>query len=34
MLEEAAALYQRTLAITTGLSAPYTNLAAIYKQQV
>jgi hypothetical protein len=34
MVNVAATFYKATLAVTTGLSAPYSNLAAIYKQQV
>lgn len=30
----AASFYKATLSVTTGLSAPYNNLAVIYKQQV
>ena len=30
----AATYYKATLAVTTGLSAPFSNLAIIYKQQV
>jgi protein O-GlcNAc transferase len=33
MVNVAATFYKATLAVTTGLSAPYSNLAAIYKQQ-
>lgn len=34
MLAAAASYYKATLAVTTGLSAPFNNLAVIYKQQV
>jgi hypothetical protein len=34
MMDIAASLYMATLTVTTGLSAPYNNLAMIYKQQV
>lgn len=34
MLSSAAAFYKATLSVTTGLSAPFSNLAIIYKQQV
>lgn len=34
MMDVAASLYMATLTVTTGLSAPYNNLAIIYKQQV
>lgn len=34
MLPAAASYYKATLAVTTGLSAPFNNLAVIYKQQV
>lgn len=30
----AASYYKATLTVTTGLSAPFNNLAIIYKQQV
>jgi protein O-GlcNAc transferase len=33
MMDIAASLYMATLTVTTGLSAPYNNLAMIYKQQ-
>lgn len=33
-MDVAASLYMATLTVTTGLSAPYNNLAIIYKQQV
>jgi protein O-GlcNAc transferase len=33
MPNEALTLYKQTIAVTTGLSAPYNNLATIYKQQ-
>ena len=34
MSAAAASCYKATLAVTTGLSAPFSNLAVIYKQQV
>ena len=34
MVAAAASYYKATLAVTTGLSAPFNNLAVIYKQQV
>lgn len=34
MVAAAASYYKATLSVTTGLSAPYNNLAIIYKQQV
>jgi len=34
MIGTAAQYYKATLSVTTGLSAPYNNLAIIYKQQV
>lgn len=34
MVSTAASYYKATLAVTTGLSAPFNNLAVIYKQQV
>lgn len=34
MLAAAASYYKATLTVTTGLSAPFNNLAVIYKQQV
>lgn len=34
MVAAAASYYKATLNVTTGLSAPYNNLAIIYKQQV
>ena len=34
MVSSAASYYKATLAVTTGLSAPFSNLAVIYKQQV
>lgn len=34
MVNVAANFYKATLAVTSGLSAPYNNLATIYKQQV
>ena len=34
MVAAAAQYYKATLNVTTGLSAPYNNLAIIYKQQV
>ncbi|GLT71032.1 hypothetical protein SLA2020_430770 [Shorea laevis] len=34
MLSAAASFYKATLSVTTGLSAPFNNLAIIYKQQV
>lgn len=34
MINVAAQCYKATLAVTSGLSAPYSNLALIYKQQV
>jgi hypothetical protein len=34
MLSAAASCYKATLSVTTGLSAPFNNLAIIYKQQV
>jgi hypothetical protein len=34
MINVAATFYKATLSVTTGLSAPYSNLATIYKQQV
>lgn len=34
MIGTAASFYRATLAVTTGLSAPFSNLAVIYKQQV
>jgi protein O-GlcNAc transferase len=34
MVNVAATFYKATLSVTTGLSAPYSNLATIYKQQV
>jgi len=34
MLDIAASHFMAVLAVTTGLSAPYNNLAMIYKQQV
>lgn len=34
MIGTAAQYYKATLNVTTGLSAPYNNLAIIYKQQV
>lgn len=34
MVGAAASYYKATLAVTTGLSAPFNNLAVIYKQQV
>jgi tetratricopeptide (TPR) repeat protein len=33
MVNVAATFYKATLSVTTGLSAPYSNLATIYKQQ-
>lgn len=33
-MSAAAQCYKATLAVTTGLSAPFNNLAIIYKQQV
>lgn len=34
MVATAASYYKATLSVTTGLSAPFNNLAIIYKQQV
>jgi hypothetical protein len=34
MVSTAATFYKATLSVTTGLAAPYSNLATIYKQQV
>lgn len=34
MTNVAAQCYKATLAVTSGLSAPFNNLAVIYKQQV
>lgn len=34
LVNTAANFYKATLSVTTGLSAPYSNLATIYKQQV
>lgn len=34
MVAAAASYYKATLSVTTGLSAPFNNLAVIYKQQV
>lgn len=34
MVAAAASYYKATLTVTTGLSAPFNNLAIIYKQQV
>lgn len=34
MVSTAASYYKATLTVTTGLSAPFNNLAIIYKQQV
>lgn len=34
MVATAASYYNVTLTVTTGLSAPFNNLAIIYKQQV
>lgn len=34
MVAAAASYYKATLVVTTGLSAPFNNLAVIYKQQV
>lgn len=34
MVGPASSLFQATLTVTTGLSAPFNNLAIIYKQQV
>lgn len=34
MITAAASYYKATLSVTTGLSAPFNNLAIIYKQQV
>lgn len=34
MVATAASYYNATLTVTTGLSAPFNNLAIIYKQQV
>ena len=34
MMGPASSLFQATLTVTTGLSAPFNNLALIYKQQV
>ena len=34
MVPAAASYYKATLSVTTGLSAPFNNLAIIYKQQV
>ena len=34
MVTAAASYYKATLSVTTGLSAPFNNLAIIYKQQV
>lgn len=33
-MSAAASFYKATLSVTTGLAAPYSNLATIYKQQV
>lgn len=33
-MSAAASCYKATLSVTTGLSAPFNNLAIIYKQQV
>lgn len=33
-MSNAAQCYKATLSVTTGLSAPFNNLAIIYKQQV
>lgn len=33
-MSAAAQCYKATLSVTTGLSAPFNNLAIIYKQQV
>ncbi|KAG6474229.1 hypothetical protein ZIOFF_068153 [Zingiber officinale] len=33
MMSVAASFYKETLAVTTGISAPFNNLAIIYKQQ-
>ena len=34
MMNVAAQCYKATISVTTGLSAPYNNLAIIHKQQV
>ncbi len=34
MVNVAASFYNATINVTSGLSAPYSNLATIYKQQV
>ncbi|KAG6536263.1 hypothetical protein ZIOFF_001314 [Zingiber officinale] len=34
MMSVAASFYKATLAVTTGISAPFNNLAILYKQQI